>query len=398
MSFSASAPFNGIVYITDTIGYNQYQASGVLIAPDLVLTAAHVVWQAGLGTATNIVVSPGYYQGAAPFGSAYALSYNFNPVDDFGDEETLYSSQSDYAVIQLATPFNGATIFDLGANYPGGVAYVSGYPGYTQGAMLSPAQVVTPVPGYSILQGLALGPGSSGGPVWVLNNGVPTVMGLVSTESNSGIGYNVQLTTSSLSQIEGWVAQDEAPKPPLTVFNTTTNSAVMAAGSPYTGPVAGIQNTYADITPQSLNIVATTPSWFIVTGSGNDAITVTSGTNVVNGGAGSNFLTGGNGTDTFFVDATAPNQDIWSTVVNFHKGDAVTLWGVSQQTASLSWVGNQGAYGYSGLTLHANTANGTSASLTLATYSQADLTDGRLAFAYGFNPSVGPYMYIAGTG
>jgi Ca2+-binding RTX toxin-like protein len=201
-----------------------------------------------------------------------------------------------------------------------------------------------------------------------------------------------------VDEIEGWAAQEEAATPPLTVFDTSANAAVAAVGSPYSGPVVGLENSYADITSDSLTIVATTPDWFITTGSGNDAITVTSGTNVVNGGAGSNFLTGGSGADTFFVDATAGHQDIWSTVVNFHRGDAVTLWGISRATATFSWANNQGASGYSGLTLHAETANGTSASLTLDGYSKADLTDGRLGIAYGTDATVGPYMYIAGTG
>ena len=185
---------------------------------------------------------------------------------------------------------------------------------------------------------------------------------------------------------------------PLTVFDTSTNAAIPSTASSYTGPVAGLQNTYAAITPNSLNIVATTPNWFITTGAGSDAITVTSGTNVVDGGAGSNFLTGGTGKDTFYVNATTPDQDIWSTVVNFHKGDAATLWGVSPATASITWANDQGAAGYSGLTLHGETANGTSASLTLDNYSQDDLSDGRLAIAYGTNAAIGAYMYIVGTG
>jgi V8-like Glu-specific endopeptidase len=399
MSSSFNAPLNGVVYITDTIGGERFQASGVLIAPNLVLTAAHVVWQTGVGTATNITVSPGYDQGIAPFGSAYALSYDYNPIYDYGDEETLYASESDYALIKLGTSFTQPTDFALGSNFPGGVAYVSGYPAGAAGALLSPAQAISLVPGFSILQGLALGAGSSGGPVWTLGpNGAPTVQGLVSTETADGTGYNVQITSSALSQIQGWVAQDEAPSPPLSVFDTSTNAAVMATGTAYAGPVAGLQNSYANITTDSLNIVATTPSWFITTGSGNDAITVTSGTNVVNGGSGSNFLTGGNGSDTFYLDATAPGQDIWSTVNNFHQGDAVTLWGISPLTATLAWANDQGAAGYSGLTLHATTIGGTSASLTLDTYSEQDLSDGRLAIAYGTNAALGPYMYIVGTG
>jgi V8-like Glu-specific endopeptidase len=398
MSFSSSAPYNGVVYVTDTIGDEDLQASGVLIAPNLVLTAAHVVYEAGVGTATNIVVSPGYDEGTAPFASAYGLSYNYNPVADSGDEETLATSQGDFALIKLATSFAGPTVFDLGSNFAGGVASVTGYPASANGTQVASSQDLSLVPGYSILQGLALGAGSSGGPVWTVGaDGTPTVYGLVSTE-NDGTGYDVQLTTSAVDEIKGWVAQDEAVAPPLTVFDTSSNMAVAAAGSAYSGPVAGLENSYADITSDSLTIVATTPDWFIATGSGDDAITVTSGTNVVNGGAGSNFLTGGSGADTFFVDATAPDQDIWSTVVNFHQGDAVTLWGVSRATATLSWANDQGASGYSGLTLHAQTANGTIASLTLDGYSEADLTDGRLGVAYGMNATVGPYMYVAGTG
>ena len=98
MSFSANAPFNGVVYVTDTIGGEDFQGSGVLIAPNLVLTAAHVVYEAGVGSATNIMVSPGYDQGVAPFGSAYALTDNYNTVADYGDEETLSTSQDDFAL------------------------------------------------------------------------------------------------------------------------------------------------------------------------------------------------------------------------------------------------------------------------------------------------------------
>lgn len=398
MSGNSSAPLNGIVYITDTIGAYNYQASGVLIAPDLVLTAAHVVWQEGVGSATNITVSAGYNLGAAPYGQAYALAYDYNPVDDAGGGETLITSQSDYALIKLATPVTGATNFALGTDFTSGVAYVSGYPGAAHGALLSPAQNVAQIPGLSILQSQSLGAGSSGGPVWTLTDGTPTVYGLVSTE-NGSTGYNVQMTQSSVAQIDTWAQQLETPLAPISVFDTTTGSSIAATGSPYVGPVAGLQNTYADITSDGLNILATTPNWFIATGSGNDAVTVTSGNNVIDGGSGSNFLTGGIGNDTFFVNATAPLQDIWTSVVHFHQGDFATLWGVAPVVAtSIAWANNQGAAGYTGLTLHATTVNGTSASLTLDGYSTADLSDGRLAIAYGVDPSTGPYMLIAGTG
>jgi Ca2+-binding RTX toxin-like protein len=66
----------------------------------------------------------------------------------------------------------------------------------------------------------------------------------------------------------------------------------------------------------------------------------------MDGGTGSNFLTGGSGTDTFFIDDRGPTVDIWSTVNNFHAGDAATIWGVTQLGSGLTWVDGQGAVGY----------------------------------------------------
>lgn len=68
MSYSASSyPYDTIVRITDTIGGVLYQGSGVLIAPNEVLTASHAVYIQGVGTATNIVVTPGYNNGSSPY-------------------------------------------------------------------------------------------------------------------------------------------------------------------------------------------------------------------------------------------------------------------------------------------------------------------------------------------
>ena len=141
---------------------------------------------------------------------------------------------------------------------------------------------------------------------------------------------------------------------------------------------------------------ATTPNWFVHSGGGEDAIAVASGTNVLDGGTGSNFLTGGSGTDTFFVDDRGPTADIWSTVNGFHAGDAATIWGVTPQDFILSWVDGQGATGYSGLTLHATGPGQPTASLTLAGYTSADLSDERLSVSFG---TVGgsAYMYVHGN-
>jgi hypothetical protein len=160
------------------------------------------------------------------------------------------------------------------------------------------------------------------------------------------------------------------------VEDTTLNQALSPSFQAYTGPVAGIQEEYINTGADSLNITAATPNWFIHSGSGNDAIAVSSGTNVLDGGTGSNFLTGGSGADTFFVDDRGPTADIWSTVNNFHAGDAATIWGVTPQDYSLDWVDGQGAAGYTGLTLHATVPGLPTASLTLVGFTQWISTPG----------------------
>jgi Ca2+-binding RTX toxin-like protein len=159
--------------------------------------------------------------------------------------------------------------------------------------------------------------------------------------------------------------------------------------------VSGLQEQYVNITSDNLNVSVATDNWFIHTGSGTDAISAHGGFNVLDGGGGSNFLTGGSGSNTFFVDDRAAAMDIWSTVTNFHAGDAATIWGVAPRDFALTWVDGQGAAGFTGLTMHAAEATRPTASLTLSGYSQADLNNGRLSVSFGTDSASGSaYMYV----
>ena len=184
----------------------------------------------------------------------------------------------------------------------------------------------------------------------------------------------------------------------IAAFDTSTQKPVPVVANHYTGPVAGLQGQYINISSDNLNVSVSTPNWFIHSGGGEDAIAVSSGTNVLDGGTGSNFLVGGNGTDTFFVDDRGAPADIWSTVVGFHQGDAATIWGITPQDFNLAWADGQGANGYTGLTLHATSSSAPTASLTLAGYTQADLANGRLTVQFGTDAASGSaYMYIHGN-
>jgi hypothetical protein len=183
--------------------------------------------------------------------------------------------------------------------------------------------------------------------------------------------------------------------PAISVVDTSTGQPVAATSQRYSGPVAGIQQEYINITSANLNISAATDNWFVHSGSGTDAIATHGGTNVLDGGTGSNFLTGGPGTDTFFVDDRSAGTDIWSTVANFSAGDSATVWGLTPADFSVQWVDGQGAAGFAGLTLHATNPQKPVASLTLVGFSTADITSGRLATVFGTDSASGsPYLFI----
>ena len=210
----------------------------------------------------------------------------------------------------------------------------------------------------------------------------------------------------------------DPPPPPASgveqylVTNITTGVSDWENGQAYNGPVAVLQNQFITLTADNVNITATKPSNFIHTGSGDDAIDLSlfggtgSGTNVVDGGSGSNFIkvsAFGSSVDTVFIDNRIAATDTWSTVSNFHAGDAVTIYGVTPSAVTLDWEDSQGAAGFTGLTLHAIEQGKPIASLTLVGvtsggYTKADLSNGHLGVSFGNDPVSGSsYLYVKGT-
>jgi Ca2+-binding RTX toxin-like protein len=189
---------------------------------------------------------------------------------------------------------------------------------------------------------------------------------------------------------------DIMPSAGCMVVDTRTNQPLYLAPAAYAGPVALLEHELVRITGENLNVAPATDNWFIRTGDGTDAIAAHGGTDVLDGGGGSNFLTGAAGRDTFFLDARAAADDIWSTIAAFGSGDAVTIWGLNDSGTTLTWLDGQGAPGATGLTLHASTAGQPAMAVTLAGYSSTDLTNGHLAVAYGHDAASGSdYLYLA---
>lgn len=193
-----------------------------------------------------------------------------------------------------------------------------------------------------------------------------------------------------------------APVPVFATLDTTSNVAATQYGTAYSGPVAGIEFQFLASTIDSMNVTSGISNVFIHSGAGNDALNVANvaGRNVLDGGYGSNFLVGSlnsGSRDTFFVDARNATGDIWSTIANAHAGDDATMWGVTRADFALTWIDGQGAAGYQGLTLRATATGTPNAFLTIAGYTVADLSNGRLAVSFG-TVDTNSYMNIKVVG
>ncbi|HBK05621.1 MAG TPA: hypothetical protein DDZ81_07120 [Acetobacteraceae bacterium] len=93
---------------------------------------------------------------------------------------------------------------------------------------------------------------------------------------------------------------------------------------------------------------------------------------------------------------------IWSTIAGFHSGDNATIWGVTQAGFTIDWLDGQGANGATGLTASFTAPGAPAVDMTLAGFTTADLSNGRLAVSFGTSPDEpglagSPYMNIRAT-
>ena len=209
------------------------QGSGVLIAPDEVLTSAHVLYDSTGKLFASTSVSA-VSQGGTVYGTSSAQPIHAMPNRDWTQ---LSNAKDDFAIIHLAKPITGVPVMSLGSSFAGGAVTVTGYPAATSGQQDSLSETVSTVSGYSgVLQGTALSAsgdahGASGGAVWTETGGAATVVGLTQSQGSGSTGYFVQLTDADTVQIRAWMAQDAALP-----TATTVASPAVAAVVPATGP------------------------------------------------------------------------------------------------------------------------------------------------------------------
>ena len=190
----SALPYSAVCYITVTFP-NGFRArgSGVVVGSNDVLTAMHVVYSApDGGCASSITINPG--ADSEPFmpslgsfsdvGSREGRTANW---DRDGDGLLLESeSQNDLALLGLRSRIGDVTGWvQLDASRQSLEALVLGYPNRGTGLMGDVFQA-TPTTGFSLysLDG-SLGPGASGGPLLADEQGLPAVLGVLSSGTSN---------------------------------------------------------------------------------------------------------------------------------------------------------------------------------------------------------------------
>ncbi len=241
---------------------------------------------------------------------------------------------------------------------------------------------------------------SDGTPVTSLNvQGVYSTsdFGLTTTDLGNGNSSTVLTTT--------------ATAPAFAYTDTTTSTSGAVTPDLYSGPVNYLQYQYIWGSTDNVAISATRNNAFLHGGTGDDALAVQGGNNVLDGGSGSNFLVGGNGadggTDTFFVDGRASPVTnaqgapvTWDTLVNFHHGDALTMFGFTAGVSTSPLSDGEGAAGYTGATIHSElggAGTGVNGSVTFAGISLAQM-QANFTFSYGTTNAGDHYMQVTYTG
>jgi hypothetical protein len=181
------------------------------------------------------------------------------------------------------------------------------------------------------------------------------------------------------------------------ISNQTTGAQTTDAGVPHTGPVPGIDRDLILITKDNLNVTAQIPNVFIHSGSGNDALQALAGNNILDGSTGTNFLTGGSGLDTFFIDDRTPPTDIFSTIANFHAGDAVSVFGITQAGFTIK-PGDDVLPSAPGLDFAITAPGAKNANFNIPGYHVADLTNGKLTQTFGKTADGTDFMMIHANG
>ena len=186
--------YRSIVFIQSNFPSGaSFGGSGVMVGPNDVLTASHVVYLEDQGgAATSVTVTPAIW-GSAPFGQVTSSAYQYFTDYDPGNTKLLQpgdgtpaltGSEHDVALIDLPTALGQQTGWmQLDPGFTQGMVNITGFPAAYGWNMTNDYTQVTQSPTDSVLfyPAVQLTPGNSGGPVWYQGADGGHVVGVVST-------------------------------------------------------------------------------------------------------------------------------------------------------------------------------------------------------------------------
>jgi V8-like Glu-specific endopeptidase len=295
-----SAFWRSIVYIESTFANgDRFTGSGVMVGPNDVLTASHVLYmQQEGGAATSVRVIPAYDPSpfSEPYGEVSSTSFhyfaNYDPDGDGylmpGDNGPgLTGSEVDVGIIDLGTALGNQTGWmQLDPSFTSGTVNVTGFPAVYGNQMMNDsgfAYLASP-DSTIVYSGVELHPGNSGGPVWYQDASGAHVVGVVSTAS-----WGASLE-GEYNQLVQWISAND----------TLLGGSSDTGGTTDTGSLSPSDPTVTPVVPPPVTPPLTTT---VFDGTaGNDQIAGTSGDDTLNAGYGNDVISGGGGSDHIFGD------------------------------------------------------------------------------------------------
>ncbi|MEQ1529789.1 MAG: Ig-like domain-containing protein [Methylococcales bacterium] len=260
------------VEVTFADGYN-IRGTGAIVGKNDMLTATHMIYDpehGGLASSIDIFPGADYNDRLNSYqDTPFSFSFNSgawkavnwaNQVFADDDDSTLIFSESQYdmALVGLNIPvgerIGGWFALDPGYN-SAQYAYALGYPAGSTGMMKASTWIsseLSRIPKYSVYSSYAdnrgdlMGAGSSGGPLYVLENNVPTIIG-VKSSGTTGVSNHWADIGLLYGQLTDIIAANDSLLEPVIITDdytgTTDTTSVLTQAQASTGNIEIVGDT-----------------------------------------------------------------------------------------------------------------------------------------------------------